>query len=394
MKIHAGHKNYVVIVIPYYHNDLNQFEIISLEQCIKKMCKYEIVLLCPEHLNIQDKYTGFRCIKVPNHYMDSISGYNRMMISRWFYQLFEEYDYLLIYQLDALVFSDRLLEFCDMGYDYIGAPWLRGKFNEHSEQGICYVGNGGFSLRKVSSFIRVLENNVLNDNVNEDIQFAKLKDRGLNIAPIEKALQFSFEENVKECFRLTNGKIPFGCHAWYKMDYETWRPYFEEQGIYINNQDMISLDFTEKRLDKSYICNINEKINDKLIRKSDSQSLYIYGAGRLGKECGWVLNKLNIELKGYVDSNQQCWKDTLDDYNIFSLDDVLYQEKEILFIVAILDDKQYEMIKENILKKGVNHIITVVQYKDIVHYKMFKHFNGCISGEKCEYMFNSENIKK
>ena len=38
------------------------------------------------------------------------------------YSRFEKYEYMLIYQLDAFVFSDRLMEFVEAGYDYIGAP--------------------------------------------------------------------------------------------------------------------------------------------------------------------------------------------------------------------------------------------------------------------------------
>ena len=35
---------------------------------------------------------------------------------------FLEYQYMLIYQLDAFVFEDKLDYFCELGYDYIGIP--------------------------------------------------------------------------------------------------------------------------------------------------------------------------------------------------------------------------------------------------------------------------------
>lgn len=44
------------------------------------------------------------------------------MLEADFYRRFGKYKYMLIYQLDAFVFSDKLLDFCEMGYDYIGAP--------------------------------------------------------------------------------------------------------------------------------------------------------------------------------------------------------------------------------------------------------------------------------
>ena len=49
---------------------------------------------------------------------------------------------------------DALDEWCAAGYDFIGAPWLICADTPHitAEK----VGNGGFSLRRVSSFLRVL----------------------------------------------------------------------------------------------------------------------------------------------------------------------------------------------------------------------------------------------
>ena len=69
------------------------------------------------------------------------------------YRSFSSYAYMLVYQLDAFVFNDRLLEFCSMGYDYIGSPMRR--TDSWRDIG-CSVGNGGFSLRKISSMLRVL----------------------------------------------------------------------------------------------------------------------------------------------------------------------------------------------------------------------------------------------
>ena len=51
-------------------------------------------------------------------------AYNRLMMSEQFYRAFEGYEYILIYQLDCLVFSNALEEWCRKGYDYIGAPWF------------------------------------------------------------------------------------------------------------------------------------------------------------------------------------------------------------------------------------------------------------------------------
>jgi hypothetical protein len=46
-------------------------------------------------------------------------------LSEEFYQAFTDFEFMLIYQLDAFVFRDELADWCRSGYEYIGAPWLR-----------------------------------------------------------------------------------------------------------------------------------------------------------------------------------------------------------------------------------------------------------------------------
>ena len=88
-------------------------------------------------------------------FFTSVSSYSRLMLSKQFYQDFRNYEYLLVYQLDCLVFADHLEQWCNQGYDYIGAPLFRVK--GQPESGFSGACNGGFSLRKVNSFLQVLE---------------------------------------------------------------------------------------------------------------------------------------------------------------------------------------------------------------------------------------------
>ena len=78
-----------------------------------------------------------------------------------FWEKFADYEYVLMYHLDALVFSDQLQEWCEQGLDYIGspflicadAPWVR----------VERCGNGGFALYRVPSVLKVLWNRYLAD---------------------------------------------------------------------------------------------------------------------------------------------------------------------------------------------------------------------------------------
>ena len=162
-------KNEVTVVIPIYKTELLDFEIKSLNQCVKILGHHSIVFVQPESLDASSiNFEGrISSEKFPDHYFKSVFGYNRLMLTDSFYERFVHSKYILIYQLDAYVFKDELLYWCSKDYDYIGAPWIASpdkgikkllslfdskKKKERSK--IFYkVGNGGFSLRKVSSHI-------------------------------------------------------------------------------------------------------------------------------------------------------------------------------------------------------------------------------------------------
>ena len=64
--------------------------------------------------------------------------------------------YILIYQLDAWVFSDQLDFWIEQGYDFIGAPLFEGF---HKGNSINFVRglNGGLSLRSIQTSIRLIK---------------------------------------------------------------------------------------------------------------------------------------------------------------------------------------------------------------------------------------------
>lgn len=231
------------VLIPVYKNELSKSELISLQQCKKILSQYPIILIAPETLDIKNtELAGLNVERFPKRFFCGIANYNRLMLSKVFYQRFEAYKYILIYQLDAFVFDDRLQYFCELEYDYIGAPWLRGeKYTDGIENKYLYVGNGGFSLRKVNSFLKIFkEENVSGISCPEDVFWASRAN--LKIAPIEVAVSFSFEEQVKKSFELNHKKLPFGCHAWFNFDFDFFRPYMQLQGYDLGGIDYKELD--------------------------------------------------------------------------------------------------------------------------------------------------------
>ena len=261
------------VVIPVYLSELSEEEIVSFNQTVKVLGSHDIILVCPigfDHSNYdnlayqQGVTLKKECFKAS--YFNGIPGYNRLLLSRHFYERFSNYDYILICQLDVFVFRDELEYWCTRGYDFIGAPII-GKFEDTAFSNVMRVGNGGFSLRKISSYLAYFNSgkNVIPTNdiahrislrkkpytrifvwilmslgwrnkpvsfaahwrYNEDDFWSGVLDKSnfaLRKPSPEEAMLFSFERFPSELFKLTGNKLPFGCHAWKKYEFNGfWR---------------------------------------------------------------------------------------------------------------------------------------------------------------------------
>ena len=306
----------VVVVIPFYHTNLNTLESISYANCLKILNKYKIILLIPTEIDKEkipnvDQVT---LLEIPKKNMESVQSYNLMMLSKEFYEHFKQYSYVLIFQLDAFVFCDKLLEFCEMDYDYLGAPWVYGlKYLTSKKIGAWYVGNGGLSLRRVSAFLDFFKKGLEIDyTINEDAFWSSCNSDTFHVAPLNVALQFAFERDVRRCFELNGRKLPFGCHAWEKYDFVFWRSYFQKMG-WILPSDFIGemLDEKEKntRQNCGYLNAKSEEIQTCLGRlgNTSNKTIYIFGGGFWGQECCWMLQKVAEFKVFWVDNNSLLW---------------------------------------------------------------------------------------
>jgi hypothetical protein len=264
-------KELCCIVIPVYKDSINDKEIKSLRQVLRVLKRYKIYFAAPNNLNIT-KYLEilhefpncqFSIVNFDNRFFKSTSSYNKLLISRTFYTKFNKYEYMLIYQLDCWVFKDELNYWCGKKYDYIGAPWFFGMQLAMPESQFMGVGNGGFSIRRISSHIRVLKSfkyiipfnelwesfikkitarsamklllnltiynntfsNFNNYNFQEDYFWGCIVSKRFSWykIPNEKtALRFSMEVNAPLLYKLNNNELPFGCHAWEKYNLDFW----------------------------------------------------------------------------------------------------------------------------------------------------------------------------
>lgn len=242
------------VVIPVYSTKLNPFEELSIKQIKKILHKYPIIFAKPESLceeRLKEIAPQASSRSFPDHYFCNIKGYNNLMLSDLFYKSFSDFQYILIHQLDAFVFTDQLTSWILKDYDYIGAPWikravydkpvvkqfmileslLKSILNQPDRQILFNkVGNGGLSLRKVSShynaaieckdiiddFNKKKRYHLYNEDVFWSVIVNKYVKNKFNYPDYLEALSFSFDKHPSYCFKLNNNNLPFGCHGWSK----------------------------------------------------------------------------------------------------------------------------------------------------------------------------------
>lgn len=129
-------KTLVKVVIPFYKANLKDWESAALKQTMNVLGSHPIVFLKPEGLAIDtytDLYPQAETMSVSADWLGThrgIAGYNEMMMSKAFYDLFSDTEYILICHTDAWIFHDALNEWCQQGYDLIAAPWpMRPRYN-------------------------------------------------------------------------------------------------------------------------------------------------------------------------------------------------------------------------------------------------------------------------
>lgn len=265
----------VCIIIPVYKEQPSDDEVVSIKRSFEVLSAYDFYLVCPEQLNISyyldlnpNQESSLIVCRFPGSFFKSIQGYNRLLLSPFFYQRFVDYEYILICQPDAYIFKDDLMEWCKKKYDYVGAP-LIGHYLDSSFSLKMRVGNGGLSLRRVQFYLRFFQSkrNVFSSRqiasiidikkkpftrifvwllmslgwrnkplpvaaswkYNEDDFWSGFLDNSqfaVNKPTPMEAIQFSFERFPSELFELNGRKLPFGCHAWRKYQFESfWRAY-------------------------------------------------------------------------------------------------------------------------------------------------------------------------
>lgn len=259
----------VAVTVPLAsHPELTHDEEISLKHLRHYLGDYDRYVIAPESMDVP--HDDFEIIRFPDKYFGSADAQTRLMMRPEYYEAFSDYEFILTYQLDALALSDRLLEWCSAGLDFIGPP------NHGLADRLSTVCSGGFALRKVSSFLAVLNSDRYAVDPDEywhqltDGKLVLTKIRNLprkylkrlhrfngidreiewflrgpgplledeffvhnaarfypdfRIPSLDVALRFAFDETPRVAFEMNQRRLPFGAHAWSKQDRQFYEPY-------------------------------------------------------------------------------------------------------------------------------------------------------------------------
>ena len=257
-------------MIPTHCETLSEPQRAAFDQVLTVLGSHEIHLAVPETFDAKafsELAPTVRVRRFDDRWFASFAAHQRLMISPIFYEAFSAFTHILIYHLDAYVFRDELLEWCQAGYDYIGAPWRTGTTADGRPL-LESAGNGGFSLRNVSSALTTLRlfnhrrfrrptelwqelaahqglqrlkslaaypfkcagvRNTLAHYLatfpyTEDkfwSRCATLANPSFRVAPPDIAKDFAFETCPDFLYEQRREQLPFGCHAW-RYHQEFW----------------------------------------------------------------------------------------------------------------------------------------------------------------------------
>jgi hypothetical protein len=267
-----------VVLIPLYKLALSEAELFSIQLALRQLKDYPISIICPDTLQNEFRmltqtwdHPDIQVDYFADKYFGSTAGYNRLLKSKFFYQHYAPYEYMLIAQPDALILSDQLRSWCQKQYSYIGAPFFEGFADPIHPLKFIGVGNGGISLRRIpdfikaASYIRYIPNTLaakphsifnlyelgrfikhrlifcinlwpLFPRVNEDVFWGMLIPQHFDFFKVpnpEQAIAFAFDAEPRHLFALNHQNTPFACHAWERYEYDFWKDILEKKGLQI-----------------------------------------------------------------------------------------------------------------------------------------------------------------
>ncbi len=234
---------HLIVLVPIYRPQMDPLEQYSLDVSLSILVERNIRFIGPKGMDFSlyaTRYPTVPIIGFDDNIFSSIQAYNRLLLNTQFYQIFSDFEFMLILQTDAIILRDELDYWCGQPFDYIGAPWPDGlelfvnlgRFEGNNGRKVrAMVGNGGLSLRRIRKCIPLLNEfpeaiDFFNrSGSSEDLFFSFMGQLSSDfVIPNEiTASMFSLELKPSNYVAVNGGELPMGGHAWWKHEPEFWR---------------------------------------------------------------------------------------------------------------------------------------------------------------------------
>ena len=363
--------NKVIIGIPIYQQNLSVTEEVALNQVISILGKYKIVFIAPDKLDFV-YHRNLEIIRFADKFFKSRESYSELLLSKEFYWRIQDYKFLLIYQLDAFVFKDELDYFCNLGYDYIGAP------QKGHDWSLFHVGNGGLSLRNIKKSLKMVQNkdfivkkmySLMQYNYfAEDVFFSYCgydKELDYKVPSVRIAAKFSTDCDLGHGLRdIDKRGLPFGCHYWPVLNYNIWKPYIESFGYNLPDIRTVNSLAGDRGRRTAYLCRryIRSKrwlkADDYLMNTlCDASCISIYGAGKWGQKCIDFLREVHV-YKKIICIYDKKRRGNLAGIPVLEPQKNKLREKESFIIIStpLYEDEIRSMLKDWNLQEGKDFV--------------------------------------
>jgi hypothetical protein len=176
------YKHTAIIIEPRRHKALN-FVLNNILECLSE--EWKIVFFHGVNNveyskkivdNLNQLYNSR--VNLVNLNVDNLNQktYSKLLATKSIIYDYIDTEYFLVFQTDSMIIkanSHLINHFLEKNYDYVGAPWLICDYQPTKSRD--FIGNGGFSLRKTKTMLKIIKNNLWDENYEwqEDLFFSK-----------------------------------------------------------------------------------------------------------------------------------------------------------------------------------------------------------------------------
>jgi len=216
-------------------------------QCLRNVLReYDLFLVKPASLSLS--LGGFTTVSLPDQFFESKITYGLMLASSEFYKVFVDYEWLLIYHPDCLVFRNSLEDWVESRSDYLSSVCFA---DSNAWAGCDFVGFGGLSLRRTKACLETMAiieaDPILRETHRKSILTYGQEDvfwswtapevnKNFSVLPVVESLAFAWNGDPRPYARRFHG-VPFACHGFLSLYaflfYWNWLPLsFGERVVY------------------------------------------------------------------------------------------------------------------------------------------------------------------